>query len=334
MQIEQAIAFPTETEPAGLELRINFGVFAGRDATPAELEELAKLLVPQVGEVSLVAEQRHVDAQRDTVVGGMILDLRSQRARLQRQRLRKRRRIELEPQHGGVRRRHQRSLPLRRHGARTQVGARRIAAEVGDRRTGDVDHELRRIGRRRPGVEQHDLAGQRHVGLQPAMIALRAHAQVDVRFDRQFQQRGLLAGRGLDIPRLRGKRDGHVTARQRRHADTQQVIGAAAGRQRRRKGAGWEAQRVLVAAVGGTDRRVAAYECMRARAVRIVGSAVGNRDQQVGVRAGAHAACRLHAQPQIDRAIVALRLEHRGPVGRNAGGRASGQQQRGRDRLQ
>jgi hypothetical protein len=68
MQIEQTIAFPTETEPAGLELRINFGMFAGRDATPAELEELAKLLVPQVGEVSLVAEQRHEIADGTEVV--------------------------------------------------------------------------------------------------------------------------------------------------------------------------------------------------------------------------------------------------------------------------
>jgi hypothetical protein len=68
MQIEQTIAFPTETEPPGLELRINFGMFAGRDATPAELEELAKLLVPQVGEVSLVAEQRHEIADGTEVV--------------------------------------------------------------------------------------------------------------------------------------------------------------------------------------------------------------------------------------------------------------------------
>jgi hypothetical protein len=68
MQIEQTLVFPTETEPPGLELRINFGVFAGRDATPAELEELAKLLVPQVGEVSLVAEQRHEIADGTEVV--------------------------------------------------------------------------------------------------------------------------------------------------------------------------------------------------------------------------------------------------------------------------
>jgi hypothetical protein len=59
MQVENVIAFAAEQEPAGLEIRINFGVFAGRDATSAELEELGKLLVPEAGEVSIVAEERH-----------------------------------------------------------------------------------------------------------------------------------------------------------------------------------------------------------------------------------------------------------------------------------
>ena len=59
MQVENAVAFAAEQEPSGLEIRINFGVFAGRDATTAELEELGKLLVPEAGEVSIVAEQRH-----------------------------------------------------------------------------------------------------------------------------------------------------------------------------------------------------------------------------------------------------------------------------------
>jgi hypothetical protein len=59
MQVENTIAFVTEEEPAGLEIRINFGVFAGRDATTAELEDLGKLLVPEAGEVSIVGEQRH-----------------------------------------------------------------------------------------------------------------------------------------------------------------------------------------------------------------------------------------------------------------------------------
>jgi hypothetical protein len=59
MQVEKTIAFITEEEPAGLEIRINFGVFAGREATAAELEELGKLLVPEAGEISIVGEQRH-----------------------------------------------------------------------------------------------------------------------------------------------------------------------------------------------------------------------------------------------------------------------------------
>ena len=59
MQVENVIAFAVEQEPAGLEVRINFGVFAGRDATSAELEELGKLLVSEAGEISIVGEERH-----------------------------------------------------------------------------------------------------------------------------------------------------------------------------------------------------------------------------------------------------------------------------------
>jgi hypothetical protein len=59
MQVENVIAFVAEQDPAGLEIRVNFGVFAGRHATSAELEELGRLLVPEAGEVSIVAEERH-----------------------------------------------------------------------------------------------------------------------------------------------------------------------------------------------------------------------------------------------------------------------------------
>ena len=59
MEIEPLIAFATHTEPAPLEIRVNFGVFAGRAATPAEIDELAAALIPEVGEVSIVAEERH-----------------------------------------------------------------------------------------------------------------------------------------------------------------------------------------------------------------------------------------------------------------------------------
>lgn len=59
MAVEHTIAFASEREPTGLEIQINFGVFAGRDATSAELEELGKLLIPEAGEVTIVGEERH-----------------------------------------------------------------------------------------------------------------------------------------------------------------------------------------------------------------------------------------------------------------------------------
>jgi hypothetical protein len=68
MQIEQVLAFAVEEPPAGLEIRVNFGVFAGRDATTAELEELGKLLVPEAGEVSIVGEERHEMSEDAEVV--------------------------------------------------------------------------------------------------------------------------------------------------------------------------------------------------------------------------------------------------------------------------
>ena len=64
----EVIAFAVDEEPAGLEIRINFGVFAGRDATSAELEELGKLLVPEAGEVSIIGEERHEISEDAEVV--------------------------------------------------------------------------------------------------------------------------------------------------------------------------------------------------------------------------------------------------------------------------
>ena len=56
---EPPIAFVARSEPPGLEIRVNFGVFAGRAATAAELDDLGHALLPHVGEVSVVAEERH-----------------------------------------------------------------------------------------------------------------------------------------------------------------------------------------------------------------------------------------------------------------------------------
>jgi hypothetical protein len=60
VNVGSVIAFRDRTwEPPGLAIRVNFGVFAGREATPAEIDELAAQLLPAVHDVSIVSEQRH-----------------------------------------------------------------------------------------------------------------------------------------------------------------------------------------------------------------------------------------------------------------------------------
>ena len=57
---EPVIAFATRTfEPPALEIRVNFGMFAGREATSAEIDDLASLLLGKVTEIAIVAEARH-----------------------------------------------------------------------------------------------------------------------------------------------------------------------------------------------------------------------------------------------------------------------------------
>jgi len=46
-------------EEPGIEVRVNFGVFAGRYATPAEIDELAAAIRGSVPEFAIVAEDRH-----------------------------------------------------------------------------------------------------------------------------------------------------------------------------------------------------------------------------------------------------------------------------------
>lgn len=48
-----------EQSPPALEVRVNFGMYAGRDATPAEIDELAEQLLQKVNAVSIVSEERH-----------------------------------------------------------------------------------------------------------------------------------------------------------------------------------------------------------------------------------------------------------------------------------
>ena len=55
--------------PPALEVRVNFGVFAGRQATPAEIDELARWLLDEIPAVTIVAEERHeLDATLETSV--------------------------------------------------------------------------------------------------------------------------------------------------------------------------------------------------------------------------------------------------------------------------
>jgi hypothetical protein len=67
---DPTIAFPVQQHalPA-IEVRVNFGIFAGREATPAEIDRLAEWLLDEVGEVSIIAEERHeIDANVEASV--------------------------------------------------------------------------------------------------------------------------------------------------------------------------------------------------------------------------------------------------------------------------
>lgn len=58
--MELPIAFAVQQhDPPALEVRINFGLLTGRAATPAEIDRLASLLLDEVGDVSIVSEERH-----------------------------------------------------------------------------------------------------------------------------------------------------------------------------------------------------------------------------------------------------------------------------------
>jgi hypothetical protein len=48
-----------EHDEPGIEIRVNFGVFAGRHATPAEIDELALALREFAPSFAIVSEERH-----------------------------------------------------------------------------------------------------------------------------------------------------------------------------------------------------------------------------------------------------------------------------------
>ena len=57
---DPALAFIVDHPgPPKIEIRVNFGVFAGRAATPAEIDRLAEWLLDEVPEVSIVSAEHH-----------------------------------------------------------------------------------------------------------------------------------------------------------------------------------------------------------------------------------------------------------------------------------
>ena len=57
---DPAVAFRVHGhERAGLEVRVNFGVLTGRTVTPAEIDDLARLLRTLARSFQIVSEERH-----------------------------------------------------------------------------------------------------------------------------------------------------------------------------------------------------------------------------------------------------------------------------------
>lgn len=79
--MDSTIAFPVHgREPPAIEVRVNFGVFAGRAATPAEIDRLAEWLLDEVGEVSIISEERHeIDAHVEASVHQVRIEVASDR---------------------------------------------------------------------------------------------------------------------------------------------------------------------------------------------------------------------------------------------------------------
>jgi hypothetical protein len=81
MDVFPSIAFAVRShDQPGLEIRINFGVFAGRVATAAEIDRLAEWLLDEVGEVSIISEERHeIDGDVEASVHQVRVELAADR---------------------------------------------------------------------------------------------------------------------------------------------------------------------------------------------------------------------------------------------------------------
>jgi len=81
--LDHVIAFATSPDTPPLEVRVNFGMFAGREATPAEIDDLARQLIPDVGNVTIVREERHeISEESDGAIQQVKIELEAGDAQL------------------------------------------------------------------------------------------------------------------------------------------------------------------------------------------------------------------------------------------------------------
>ena len=76
LDLNRVLAFAVEPTTTPCEVRVNFGVFAGRKVTSAEIDDLAQALLPEFESVVIVAEERHeVSAHSQTSVHQLRIEL-------------------------------------------------------------------------------------------------------------------------------------------------------------------------------------------------------------------------------------------------------------------
>jgi hypothetical protein len=64
--MEEMLAFVARSEAWPAEVRVNFG-FAGREATAAEIDDLARMLLPVLGHASIIKEERREITEHSAV---------------------------------------------------------------------------------------------------------------------------------------------------------------------------------------------------------------------------------------------------------------------------
>jgi hypothetical protein len=80
--MSEAIAFrASEHVRPALEIRVNFGVFAGRNATQAEIDDLAHSLHDVVDAFAIVAEERHeFGGDREASIRQVVIEIDAENA--------------------------------------------------------------------------------------------------------------------------------------------------------------------------------------------------------------------------------------------------------------